>query len=179
MGAGYALLALAAGLLPAGCSSKGDDKDGGGSSGPQTAEVSGTVTLPDGKPLPAGWIAFHGRAATETTLAPIDNGKFTAKGVPPGPVRVTIDVTSIADQAQDVELRLREAQTRAGLMKQAGSTQDMSARIAELQEQKTKLDALRKALQGVKVDEKYLQAETTPLAYTIAGPSQTISVTLK
>src|SRR6266849_5171547 len=107
------LLTLACALVVVGCSGKKDDKDGGPSGEPKpTGEVSGTVTLADGKPLPAGWIAFHGQDASEAAMAPIDGGKFLAKGVPVGDsIRVTVDVDSITADAVALDQQLQEIVT--------------------------------------------------------------------
>jgi hypothetical protein len=179
------LVALTLGLLSVGCGGKeggggGDGGDTKGPAAPPTAEVSGTVTLPDGKPLPGGWIAFHGKDATEVAFAPIDNGKFTAKGVPVGDeVRVTLDV-GIGDELQDLVFQLREAEVRAGLMKQAKATDaELSRRIEDMKDRKKKMEALQRSLKGVNVDPRCLRKETTPLDYKIAPGPQTITVVLK
>jgi hypothetical protein len=145
-----------------------------------TAEVSGTVKLADGKPLPAGWVAFHGKEASQTVLAPIDNGKFVARAVPVGDgIRVTIDVAAIEASAARLDVQLREAVVRAGLMK-AGGKDDavLSKRIDEMKDRRKKLSEMQGALRGVKVSAKYSQRETTPLSYKVAAGAQTINIAL-
>src|SRR5262245_64452272 len=77
----------------------GDGKENNGDDGPaakRSADVSGTVKLSDGKPLAVGLIAFHGKDASENAIALVEDGKFTARGVPVGDeVRVTVDVASL------------------------------------------------------------------------------------
>src|SRR5438132_11459228 len=60
-------------------------------------DVTGAVTLA-GKPLPAGWITFHGKGG-RSAAATIDEGKYALKGAPTGQVRVTIDTAGIASMA--------------------------------------------------------------------------------
>lgn len=144
-------------------------------------QVQGTVTLADGKPLPGGWIAFHGKDAYEVSLAPIEGGKYTAYGPPIGDnIRVTIDVGRITAEDQDLDLRLNDIQTRAILLKRVGkSDQALSARLATLKDRKQKMARLRRSLQAVKVSEKYLLKETTPLTFSIRAGQQTIDIALQ
>lgn len=168
---GMALLLAGVGLA-IGCRKEGE-------TGPP--QVQGTVTLADGKPLPGGWIAFHGKDAYEVSLAPIEGGKYTAYGVPAGDnVRVTIDVGRITAEDQDLDLRLNDVQTRASLLKRTGKTdQALNTRFASLKDHKQKLDRLRRSLQAVKVNGKYLLKETTPLTYSIHAGQQTIDIALQ
>ena len=65
-----------------------------GCGGPGTADVTGTVKF-DGKPLPAGMIAFtseDGRGATSG----IADGTYLATGVPTGAVKVTVTTPEAA-----------------------------------------------------------------------------------
>jgi hypothetical protein len=155
----------------------GDDGDGR----PRTADVSGTVKLSDGRPLPAGWIAFHGRDASETALAPIGGGgRFTATGVPVGDnIRVTVDVASIDGALASVELRLRETQTRADLMRKAGKEDPtLINRMAEMTERRKRLNGQKKALQGLSIEPRFTRKETTSLIFKIGEGPQTIDVVL-
>jgi hypothetical protein len=168
------LLLVVVGMgLAAGCGKKEEE------TGPP--QVQGSVTLADGRPLPGGWIAFHGKDAFETCLAPIEAGKFTAYGVPTGNnVRVTIDVRRPTAEAQDLDLRLRDAQTRADLVKRTGKVDSgLGSRVVTLEQRRQKLERLRRALQAVKVDDKYLLKETTPLSYSIHAGKQTIDIALQ
>jgi len=155
---------------------KKEDKEDDRPAAKRSAEVSGTVKLSDGKALAVGLIAFHGKDASENTVALVEDGKFTARGVPVGDeVRVTVDVTSLESLRNQLQEQLQEAQTRAGLLKQAKkSDADMLQRIEEL---KDKLKRLQKPPQ--KVDPNYGSREKTRLTYKISEGSQTIEVTLQ
>ncbi len=185
---GRALLVLLAGAVAAGggCRKKaiegpGEERAPAGPAAPaKAADVSGTISLPGGKPLPAGWIAFHGADAAEAVLAPIDGGKFLARGAPVGDaVRVTVNVTDVAAEADFLDARLREAHVRAGLMKGSGKLgADLEKRIEEMKDRRKKLGELAKSVEGVKVAPRCTQRETTPLRYKIASGTQAIEITL-
>jgi len=58
-----------------------------------TATVEGEVTV-DGKPIPHGTMTFTPlQIAGEAVTAEIDNGRYTATGVPAGRVRVSFNST--------------------------------------------------------------------------------------
>ncbi len=177
--------ALVVGLLAVGTGcGKGDKgqeggKEDNGDDGPaakRSAEVSGTVKLSDGKPLAVGLIAFHGKDASENAVALVEDGKFTARGVPVGDeLRVTVDVAAVKSLREQLEEQLGEALTRAGLLKQAGkSDADMLKRIEELRD---KLKRLQKPPQKINLDDG--SRDKTRLTYKISEGSQTIEVTLK
>src|SRR4051812_11241037 len=68
------------------------DKTGEKKKPQRGGEVSGKVTLADGKTLAAGMIAFHGRDVKDTVRVTIDDGTYVARNVPAGKnVRVTIE----------------------------------------------------------------------------------------
>jgi hypothetical protein len=174
------LAACLAAALAAGCRKKAPGPDGGGPSGPSRGEVTGTIKLADGTPLPGGWIAFHGPEAGDVVVAPVDRGQFKAVSVPVGDrVLVTVDVTTVGARARALEQRHQEAVERADLMKRAGRPpEDVSKRAEEL---KADLDALRemeKALKGARVDEKFARRETTTLSVAIKGGPQTVELAL-
>jgi hypothetical protein len=183
------LLALACWLAIAmvgGCSGKKDDKDkdggGPGDDSKPTAEVSGTVTLPDGKPLPAGWIAFHGKDAAEAAMAPIDGGQFLARGVPVGgSIRVTVDVDLINADAVALDQQILEMMVRTSLMKGAGKADaDLDKRMEDMKDRRKKLGELQKALKGITVDRKFALPETTPLTnQKISSGAQKIDIKLQ
>jgi hypothetical protein len=184
------LLALAAGCPK---KEKAEDKppEGGGGSGggeqrkvdletPRPAEVSGTIKLADGKPLPAGWIAFHGRDPADTVRVPVDQGKFKAQGVPSGDkVLVTVDVTSVEVRMQVLVERVMEAMQRASLMKQAGKdASELNKRVDQMKGELARLGQMHKALKAIRVDSKYAQPEKTTLSAKIAPGAQTIELSL-
>jgi hypothetical protein len=188
-------VALAVVLASAGCGGKKEDEGGDKPAAARpTGEVSGTVTLEDGKPLPVGWIAFHGKDASETALATVTDGKYVAKGVPVGDdIRVTVDAGAAAKEATDLDDQIWEAQTRAGLLAQAGKLDPaLGKRIGALKERRAQLDKAVKAVKGLRVAPpgmfvdfsgfpypKFLLAETTPLKLKVATGSQTFNVELK
>src|SRR5438309_1286040 len=80
-------------------------------------DVTGAVMLA-GKPLPAGWITFHGKGG-RSAAATIDEGKYALKNAPTGQVRVTIDTASIASTAEALRTQLQLLEMRAKLIEQA------------------------------------------------------------
>jgi|SRR5262245_37138657 len=175
-------LVVALFMVVTGCGKdKGGDggKENNGDDGPaakRSADVSGTVKLSDGKPLAIGLIAFHGKDASENAIALVEDGKFTARGVPVGDeIRVTIDVAAVKSLQAQVAEQLGEAQIRAGLLKQAGkSDADMLQRVAEL---KDRLKRLQKPPQ--KINPNDASQKSTRLTQKISEGSQTIEVTLQ
>jgi hypothetical protein len=177
------LVALVVGLIlvVTGCGKDkgtdgGKEDNGDGPAAKRSADVSGTVKLSDGKPLAVGLIAFHGKDASENAVALVEDGKFTARGAPVGDeVRVTVEVAAVKWLQGHLREELAEAQTRAGLLKQAGkSDADMLKRIEELKE---KLKRLQKPPQKINLNDGSLK--TTRLTYKISEGSQTIEVTLQ
>jgi hypothetical protein len=154
----------------------GKENNGDGPAAKRSADVSGTVKLSDGKPLAVGLIAFHGKDASENAIALVEDGKFTARGVPVGDeIRVTVDVTSLESLRNQIQEQVQEAQTRAGLLKQAKkSDADMLQRVAEL---KDRLQRLQKPSQ--KLNPNDASQKSTRLTYKISEGSQTIEVTLQ
>jgi len=69
--------------------------------GPGKAPVSGSVTL-DGKPLPAGTIAFL-PAKGQGASAEIKDGAYTATDVPIGEVRVVVDTSALKRFVDEVK----------------------------------------------------------------------------
>src|SRR5947209_20249742 len=87
-------------LLGAGPGAGADEKEKS-----PTGAVSGKVTL-DGKPLPAGWVTFHGSSPKDTVRVNIDGGKYAAKAVPVGTdLRVTVDVDGVRQLAEALRER--------------------------------------------------------------------------
>jgi hypothetical protein len=170
--------ACLAAALAAGCRNK--SPYGGGPDGPAYGEVNGTIKLADGRPLPGGWIAFHGPEPGDVVVAPVDRGRFKAVGVPVGDkVLVTVDVTTVGARARALAERHQEALERADLMKRSGWPPEKLPPRAE--EVKADLDWIRgmeSALKGARVDEKYARRETTPLSVAIKGGPQTVELSL-
>jgi hypothetical protein len=142
-------------------------------------EVRGTVKLSDGKPLPAGWVVFHG-PGDRTVRVNIDGGKFLARSVSVGEnVSVTIDVEGVRVLAADLRQQLQLAEARAALMKEAKAKDDaLPPRIKDLKERLKVAQEMEKQLKGIKVAPKFAARETTPLRVTIRTGTQTIDIRL-
>src|SRR5438132_1298855 len=99
-------------------------------------EVSGKVTLADGKALLAGMITFHGRDVKDTVRVTVDDGKYVARNVPAGKtVRVTIEVEPINALAEGVRDQLRRSEERARLLKLAkANDEQLTKHIKELKD---------------------------------------------
>jgi hypothetical protein len=145
-----------------------------------TDSVSGMVSL-NGKPLPAGWIAFHKKSGT-VAIGNIDSGKYTVRNPPVGAaIRVTIDTAGIAAEAMKLQQELRLLETRVQLIKAAKKEVDaeLAKRIEDLKRRVKILTAMEAALKGIKVDEQYSDKEKTPLRFEIKSGKQTIDIELK
>lgn len=192
-------VALAITLASVGCSGKKDDEtkdkeEQKPEAAKPAGEVSGTVTLPDGNPLPLGWIGFHGKDASETALATVTDGKFLAKGVPVGDsIRVTVDVGAAAKEVADLGEQIQEALTRAPLLKQSGLPDaHQEKHFQSLKERHAQLVKVVKAIKGLQVPPpgmpmtffkppypKYLLPETSPLRFNIVKGAQTITIKIE
>ena len=65
---------------------------------PATASVEGKVTY-QGKPLPGGTVQFHAPKG-KPVVAKIDaEGSYSAPAVPVGPVKITVETTSVKPKA--------------------------------------------------------------------------------
>jgi hypothetical protein len=66
------------------------------------AKVSGTVTGPDGQPLPSGRITFLPASGPPGVSADIEDGKYTAEDVATGENHVSVDTAYIAEAYKGV-----------------------------------------------------------------------------
>src|SRR5215470_4539729 len=71
----------------------------------RTGTITGKVTY-DGKPVPVGIINIH-PAKGIGVLAEIQNGKFTADMVPPGPVTITINTALHRGAYRNIERMMK------------------------------------------------------------------------
>jgi hypothetical protein len=142
--------------------------------------VSGTITL-DGKPLPAGFITFHGSGGASAVRANIDDGKYATAGIPAGRrYRVTISTVGVRALADSIHDELKRLEGRAQLLKQAKvDAAAVLRRIKDLKERDKVLQEMVKRLKDVKVPEKYAQRKTTPLAYEVKKGAQTFDIKLE
>jgi hypothetical protein len=170
--------ALLTALLVGGLTARADDTKA--DHPVSTAEVSGTVTL-SGKPLPAGWIAFHGKDARGVVRVTVDEGKYRARNVPTGEnVRITIDVEGVRALAEDLREQLLRAGRRAELLKTAKvDDPKLSDRIKDLKARLKVMEDAQRRLRGIKVDAQYAAPETTPISITVREGKQTHDVELK
>jgi hypothetical protein len=65
-------------------------------------KVTGTVTGPDGQPLPLGRITFLPASGPPGVSADIDDGKYTAENVATGENKVTVETAYIEEQNKAV-----------------------------------------------------------------------------
>jgi hypothetical protein len=176
------LVALLLGNLVVGRAdeAKGDKKGEEKTAQPQ-GQVSGQVTLADGKPLPAGMITFHGRDAKDTVRVTVDDGKYVARNVPIAKnVRVTIEVEPINALAESVRDQLRRSEERARLLKLAkADDESLTKRVKELKDRLKILEEAQKRVKGVKLPEAYGTKEKTPLMVMVQSGKQTADFVLK
>lgn len=143
--------------------------------------VSGTVTL-DGQPLPVGNITFlpsNGPGAT----GPIEDGKYSVKGVPTGQVTVTVETISIKKEIESVT----KSSPKAPKVGTATIPQDMAkvpenarAKMEQMKKQADERTSRVKDLQAKyrEVPGKYSRAEASGLATTVNKGQNTFDVQL-
>lgn len=143
------------------------------------AKISGTITL-DGKPVPAGFITFHGPNGATAFRANIDGGKYAIPSIVSGRrYRVTVSTVGIRALADSTHDEIKRLEGRAQLLKQA-KTEDagLARRIKDLKERDKILQAMVKRLKDVKVPEQYGHHRTTPLKYEVKSGVQTFDLKL-
>jgi hypothetical protein len=139
--------------------------------------VTGKVNL-DGKPLPAGRIAFvpsKGVAAS----GEIKDGQYTVTGVPAGDVKVTVETKSLQDRITALRTTVQNAkamlpppgaklpdEAKAGV---ESDKQDADKKAQELKE----LEASYRP-----VPEKYSKPESTPLTLQVKSGSNPFDANL-
>jgi len=164
-------------LLSAGCSGKGGK-----------AEVTGKVTL-DGKPLGYGSIRFvnpgTGKEKGDAN-ADIEDGEFSAKKVPVGEIKVTVDTESLRARLADIPqlrqtLKTQEENDKkmAAMMQAKGLKSDIddSAKKESVDKMKAdlaKLELIQKKISATAVPKKYQDEKTTPITVTIKSGSNTL-----
>ncbi len=133
----------------------------------EPAEVTGTVTL-RGKPMPAGWIVFHGKRPADTAFATVDDGKYTLKNAPVGDFTVMFDLSTVAAAAEQQEKEVRRLEARAALLKQAKKEdEELGKRIKEAKARLEVLQAAKKKASQVSLPARYTSKDTTPLKVSI------------
>ena len=145
------------------------------------SEVSGKVTLSDGKALPAGVITFHPRNAKDTVRVTIDDGKYVARSVPAEQkVRVTVEVEPINALAESVRDQLKRSEERAELLKMAKvDDKELMKRIKDLKDRLKVLEDAQKRIKGIKIPAAFVTKQETPLSVTVEPGKQTADFVLK
>lgn len=168
-------------LLTAGWATAGDqDSKDTKTEQPAVGKVSGKITLADGKPLPAGFLTFHGAGGSSTFRVNIDRGKYALSALPSGRYHVTVGTDGIRTLAENTRNELARLEGRGRLLKGAkADTADLDRRIKELKERVKVLEAMEKQLKDVKVSPKFSKRNTTPLRVTVQKGAQTIDIQLK
>jgi len=133
-----------------------------GCSGGKKTEVSGTVTLADGKPLPSGKIRFIPTEKKGKTVdGDIEDGKFTVKNVPLGECRVSINTEHLN---VDDQIKTTEA-TIASQGKGAVGAPEMEKYANELKEKLAALKADKAKYRPI--PKKYTDDKSSPLTITV------------
>jgi hypothetical protein len=142
--------------------------------------VSGTITL-DGKPLPAGFVTFHGPSGASAFRANIDGGKYATAGITAGRrYRLTVSTAGALALADSTRDELKRLEGRAQLLKQAKVDDTaLTRRIKDLKERDKILQEMVKRLKDVKLPEKFTHRKTTPLAYEVKKGPQTFDIKLE
>lgn len=138
-----------------------------GCSGKKHGKITGTVTLPDGSPLPAGQITFNPEKGQGST-AEIEDGKYTAEKVPLGTCKVTLKTEHLGGQATTeiaaLKAQIAEAKKNMPAKDAPASFQDNLKKMEE------RLDQLTKDAKKYRpIAAKYTTAEKTPLTADVKG----------
>jgi hypothetical protein len=138
-------------------------------------DVSGTVTL-DGKPLPAGKIAFLASKGAAVS-ADIQNGQYTVAKVPTGNVKVTVETASIKTQADQMQAGIRQ-----GGPKSVPPNTPPEAKAHLEAEIKANAESAQKAkdllAQYRPIPEKYGKPDTSGLSTTVKAGDNKFDVSL-
>ena len=153
--------------------------------GSKTGTVTGKVTL-DGKPLLIGKISFTGKG--KTVSADIIEGEYTAKKVPVGDVKVTVDTSIAKHEADNL---LAGAQRGGGGMPPGGPPRGMKegrqmppeAKKALEEQAQLAAENSKKAKELLAkyrpIPEKYTKPESSGLSLTVTGGENSFDVPLK
>ncbi len=154
--AGVLGLAFIAVVLMQGCGGKGQKPN----------KLEGTVTLPDGSPLPWGKISVWRESRSHD--ADIKDGQFSLSGLPVGeryPVTVTTDHhLDKLKQIPEWDQRLHELQRTVEKHPETVDNQTR-AQIEELTDQIRRMKDLRESYH--KIPPRYTNSATTPIKVTI------------
>ncbi|MFO0878122.1 MAG: hypothetical protein U0840_12295 [Gemmataceae bacterium] len=150
--------------------------------GPGKADVSGTVNL-DGKPVHSGKIVFI-PAQGVAVSGPVDNGKYSLKGVPSGEAVVTvdnIDVRKAVEQAS--KYSEPKGGTGAGAVPGgAGANMPPEAKAALEKQMQAMAEGAKRTKDLIAnyraIPEKYADPKATDLKFKV-GSSATFDIDLK
>ena len=147
------------------------------------AKVTGTVTL-DGKPLPAGTIAFIPEKGP-AVAASIRDGVYTAAAVPIGDVKVTVETASLRHLAGDEKksgLDPTRFEKKGGLDPAHYPTNDpkMPAEAKAYFEKQSQLASEAKDMAGRyrPIPDRYTNPETSGLSLTVKSGENKFDVPL-
>jgi hypothetical protein len=145
--------------------------------------VSGTVTGPDGQPLPLGRITFLPASGPPGVSADIEDGKYTAEGVTPGEAKVAVETAYIAEEAKPAL-----SSGSAGNIPKTGTLAppppnmppeavEGMAKIAKARDEGIKI-AKEKMAKYRQIPEKFADPKTSGLSLTVKSGDNTYPVDL-
>lgn len=146
-------------------------------------KVTGTVTGPDGQPLPLGRISFIPASGPPGVTADIEDGKYTAENVPTGEAKVSVETSYIEAEAK---LALKNSGggghggTGGGAAPPKGMTPEIATALAEMNKGQAegKKRAQEKLAKYRQIPEKFADAKTSELSLTVKSGDNTYPVDL-
>jgi hypothetical protein len=145
-------------------------------------KVSGTVTGPDGQPLPLGRIVFKPTGGGPGATAEIQDGKYEAADVPAGDNKVAVETQYIDEEIGQA----LKANSPAGLqgMPPAGAQGNLPPEAAAKWDEmkRSQADAAKRA-QELKakyrqIPDKFTNPDTSGLSLTVKGGNNPFNVDL-
>jgi hypothetical protein len=148
--------------------------------GGKKATVTGKVSY-GGKTVPYGTVTFHPEKGQPVTV-PIEDGVYTAKNVPTGDAKVTVETQSVRDSLKGLAMleqqqKMLDDQRKkyAGMKDTSGKppeqrgAEDTAAKIKEMKERARKL---------VDVPATFSKKESSGVSLTVKSGSQDFDVEL-
>jgi hypothetical protein len=134
--------------------------------GPGQGEVSGRVTYKNG-PVPGGWITFRpANGRFNAVTAEIDkDGSYPAVSLPCGEVHVLIDNRELAPQEEFGEVNLTVPLS-------SEARKNLGPKKAKAPRAEKKKRAVKRTDRYVPIPERYHQAETSRLTFTVKRGAQ-------
>jgi hypothetical protein len=148
-------------------------------------KVSGSVTGPDGQPLPLGRITFSAASGQGAVTADIQDGKYTAEDVPAGENKVAVETSYIKEAAQAAQKNANQGSVEK---KGTGGTGPMPANmppeaVAGMAKiNKARDEGAQKAKENMakyrEIPEKFADPSTSGLSLTVKSGDNTYPVDL-